>query len=148
MSYHISEQCNGCGACLRLCPAGAIAGEKKNRHEISARLCIECGACGKICPVAAVRDPFGIVCERRKRAAWEKPQFNEKICMSCGICIEACPAACLDWPAPAPSASSHLFPCLRERKACLGCGFCAGECPVGAVAMIVPAETDQRSPDE
>ncbi len=148
MSYRISESCNGCGACVRLCPVGAIAGEKKNRHEVNSQLCIECGACGKICPVEAVRDSFGIICERRKRSTWEKPHFNEKLCMSCGICIEACPADCLAWSVPAPGGSPHSLPRLEERKGCLGCGFCVRECPVGAVVMIVPAETNKGIADE
>ena len=91
------ERCNGCGACARICPTGAIAGEKKSLHVIDPRRCLECGACGKICPVAAVRDAFGIVCHRVKRSAWEKPRLDEKLCMSCGICVEVCPFEAIFW---------------------------------------------------
>ncbi len=59
MSYTITEKCNGCGACARICPAVAISGEKKKPHTIDANLCIECGACGRICPQSAVLDAEG-----------------------------------------------------------------------------------------
>ena len=148
MSYHILANCSGCGACARICPTEAIAGEKKSLHVIDPRRCLECGACGKICPVAAVRDAFGIVCRRVKRSAWEKPRLDEKLCMSCGICIDACPANCLDWSEPVMKKETHAYPLLREEKLCIGCGFCARECPVGAIAMTAPTTVSERGVDD
>jgi Na+-translocating ferredoxin:NAD+ oxidoreductase subunit B len=139
MSYKISAACNGCGACVKLCPVRAITGEKKNPHYIDSLLCIECGACGRICPVRAVRDPFGIVCERSKRSVWEKPQINLKACMPCGICIETCPVDCLAPAVPAARREPHAYPFLKEDKKCIGCGFCASECPVRAIRMSPPS---------
>jgi NAD-dependent dihydropyrimidine dehydrogenase PreA subunit len=92
--------------------------------------------------VGAVRDAFGIVCVRSKRAAWEKPRCEEKLCMSCGICLDACPAHCLDWSAPVLRGEYHAYPFLKEEKRCLGCGFCAEECPVGAMVMTAPAAAE------
>jgi len=134
MSYHIGESCDGCGACVRLCPADAIAGEKKARHIIDAGPCIECGTCGRICPRRAVTDAFGIPCEMLKRSAWEKPRFDAGLCMSCGICIDACPAHCLGLSEDRQK-GRHALPFLAEEKRCLGCGFCARECPVTAISM-------------
>jgi formate hydrogenlyase subunit 6/NADH:ubiquinone oxidoreductase subunit I len=139
MSYRISEACNGCGACVKLCPVGAVTGEKKNLHLINSLLCIECGACGRICPVIAVRDPFGIVCERIKRSAWKKPQIDLKTCMPCGICIDACPVNCLAHGEPVLKKELHSYPFLKEDKWCIGCGFCSLECPVHAIKMIPPS---------
>jgi NADH:ubiquinone oxidoreductase subunit F (NADH-binding)/(2Fe-2S) ferredoxin/NAD-dependent dihydropyrimidine dehydrogenase PreA subunit len=53
--YSISpESCTGCGACQKICPAGAIKGKKKNPHHIEAELCSKCGSCKDVCPTQAV----------------------------------------------------------------------------------------------
>ncbi|MBI4686005.1 MAG: NADH-quinone oxidoreductase subunit NuoF [Nitrospirae bacterium] len=56
LTYYILEEfCNGCGACLRACPAKAITGEKKKLHKIDPALCIKCGACFDVCKFKAVK---------------------------------------------------------------------------------------------
>jgi len=50
----LEEFCNGCGACMRVCPANAITGEKKKPHKINQELCIKCGACFEVCKFSAV----------------------------------------------------------------------------------------------
>jgi NADH-quinone oxidoreductase subunit F len=49
-----ANECNGCGACLRACPAGAISGEKKKPHTIDASKCDRCGVCGSECKSDAI----------------------------------------------------------------------------------------------
>ena len=57
LTYTITEACNGCMACGRVCPSGAITGEKKQRHEIDHSKCIQCDECFKTCKFhAIVRD--------------------------------------------------------------------------------------------
>jgi len=48
------ETCTGCGACLKVCPAGAIEGEKKKPHRARVEKCQTCGACLGACRFMAV----------------------------------------------------------------------------------------------
>ncbi|MBI5479294.1 MAG: NADH-quinone oxidoreductase subunit NuoF [Deltaproteobacteria bacterium] len=48
------ERCNDCGACLKLCPTGAIVGYDKRPHYFHADKCIKCGACLELCKPGAI----------------------------------------------------------------------------------------------
>lgn len=49
------EQCLSCGACISMCPVGAIT-FKDGKAEINKKKCIKCGTCKDICPVGAITD--------------------------------------------------------------------------------------------
>ena len=51
ISYYIlPDKCEGCGICLRDCPAEAISGGKRMIHIIDQGKCIKCGTCLDVCP--------------------------------------------------------------------------------------------------
>jgi NADH-quinone oxidoreductase subunit F len=55
LDYVVLEQfCKGCGACKRVCPSGAISGERKEVHSIDSELCVKCGACFEACKFKAI----------------------------------------------------------------------------------------------
>jgi len=135
MAHAITDICNGCGACLKMCPTGAIRGEKKALHVIDPPLCIDCGTCGRICPVEAVRDASGAVCAKKKYAEWLQPSFDLRICTPCRICVDTCPVNCLDLGEPAGGPEPRVWPFLKEPKRCIGCSLCATDCPVNAITM-------------
>jgi len=50
----IAEKCKACGKCKKVCPVGAIFGERKVPHTIDAAICAKCGECIQHCPFEAI----------------------------------------------------------------------------------------------
>jgi len=50
----VPELCDGCHACVKVCPADAITGEKDQIHIINGDVCIKCGSCLDVCAKDAV----------------------------------------------------------------------------------------------
>jgi NADH:ubiquinone oxidoreductase subunit F (NADH-binding)/ferredoxin len=48
--YILPDKCEGCGICLRNCPAQAISGGKRMVHVIDQSKCTRCGTCLDLCP--------------------------------------------------------------------------------------------------
>jgi NADH:ubiquinone oxidoreductase subunit F (NADH-binding)/(2Fe-2S) ferredoxin/NAD-dependent dihydropyrimidine dehydrogenase PreA subunit len=54
ITYEITDACNGCTLCGRVCPSNAITGERKQKHTIDPKACIRCGACYDSCNYNAI----------------------------------------------------------------------------------------------
>jgi len=135
MSHQIIDLCNGCTACVRICPVSAISGEKKTVHKINESACIDCGACGRVCPQGSVLNQAGGKCVRIKISMWPKPAFDKNLCSSCRICSEGCPVHCISMRVI--DNDRHERPFISDPKSCVSCGFCADDCPIGAVKLNV-----------
>lgn len=47
-----SEKCNGCGACVAICPVEALT--LYGKAKVDATRCIGCRMCLTVCPVKAI----------------------------------------------------------------------------------------------
>lgn len=55
------RRCDGCGTCVRACPAKAIAMDDKRMPQVDVRKCIRCYCCQELCPktdVEVKRNPI------------------------------------------------------------------------------------------
>jgi heterodisulfide reductase subunit A len=52
-AYVITDLCNGCNACVPICPTNAIS-MQENKAKIDPFLCTGCGACIPVCPREAI----------------------------------------------------------------------------------------------
>ncbi len=50
------DSCIGCGACVGVCPVGALSLDNDGKSECDADKCISCLACTGTCPVSAIKE--------------------------------------------------------------------------------------------
>lgn len=135
MAYSITESCNGCSACARQCPVGAIYGKVKERFYIDADSCIECGVCGMACPSASVIDPLGVVCNKVSIKDRPKPVVQIERCSGCEACVAICPFDCLEIQTIEPfnvfGSSAHL----TKPTKCVSCRQCEKICAKEAITL-------------
>lgn len=65
MFYVDSNKCNGCEACVDVCPQRAIS-VQNGMAVIDQRLCRQCGNCAEICPADAIRTTVPVYAQSMK----------------------------------------------------------------------------------
>lgn len=79
-------RCTGCGACVSICPKGAIRLAYNRKQElvtiVDKEKCVNCGLCKKVCQVNNDFKNNGIIC---CYAAWIDNQKERERCASGGI---------------------------------------------------------------
>ncbi len=48
------DSCIGCGACVGVCPVGALSLDADGKAECDESICIDCLACIGVCPTEAI----------------------------------------------------------------------------------------------
>lgn len=71
--YKYSDKCNGCGACVEMCPTGSIT-FGNNERPVWKRGCEHCMRCVNLCPQAAIE--IGILTKGKRRYKYWQGKVN------------------------------------------------------------------------
>ena len=126
---------------MKVCPTGAIHGQKRELHIIDEELCIDCGACGWVCPASAVRDDRNRLVEKKKKSEWLKPVIHEDKCSACENCVAACPVDALSMKDEKLPLTGNLA-VLSSPDICISCAWCLDNCQFDAITMEVLHENN------
>ncbi|BAD86267.1 4Fe-4S cluster-binding protein [Thermococcus kodakarensis KOD1] len=83
------ELCIGCGACVNVCPAGALQAiddymEGIRKISLNIGKCTPCTRCEEVCPTGAIKIATFEVISLRKRAYVEVVELRLHLCPGCG----------------------------------------------------------------
>ena len=140
------KDCISCGLCMRSCPSGAIAVDRKAGTWIIDRFdCVQCGSCVSACPkkclfmekgytepdILKKSETFTKPKEEKKEAAAAaggKPVMDAEKCVYCTLCAKKCPQEAIH-----VERKEKVWK-LDEEK-CVECGICAEACPKKAIEL-------------
>ncbi len=122
-----SEGCIGCGACVTVCPHGAIE-LVDGVARVDRSKCTGCGLCGMACPQRVIAFVPGyqnilVRCNNTDKGAIAR-KICDTSCIGCGMCAKKCPAGAIR----IEDNCAHI-----DGTDCLSCGMCAVVCPHGAI---------------
>ncbi len=144
MAHFITDKCTGCTMCTRVCPTGAITGDKKDIHLIEPTLCIDCSTCGIYCPYDAIEDGLGTIVPKIKPKDIPKAFVIEESCSGCVFCVEACPFDCITMVTN--SAGGDFFQVAQvDQDKCVSCKLCAQVCIKDAIVVDRPIPYQHES---
>lgn len=145
---HLLARCTGCGACLAVCPTGALTPQLSFARPDAAFVpqfvprqgpCQpECTACGAACSTGALAR---LTADEKATVHIGLAEIDRSRCLPwargerCTICVDACPAA-YDALALRSTEAGAFRPVVDESR-CTGCGFCEHRCPLAAAAIRV-----------
>lgn len=81
--FQVNDQCNGCLACVRNCPANALRAEDGDASRVLSHnmaCCARCGNCWRICPQEAIEFQFLL------ENGWDEVKTLDLVyCRVCGV---------------------------------------------------------------
>jgi len=146
MAHFITTKCTGCTMCIRVCPTGAITGDKRETHLIAPELCIDCSTCGIYCPYDAIEDGMGVIVPKIKPKDIPKAYVVDELCSGCVFCVDACPFDCITMvDKKIPGEAGNFQIAWVDQKKCVSCKLCAQVCIKDAIRVERPTVFQNES---
>ena len=125
--YGCNYGCLGFGACVKVCPFGAIS-VKNNVAVVDRAKCKACGKCVAVCPKKLIelvpeKVVYAVRCSNREKGPIVKQSCTAG-CIGCGICAKQCENE-------AVRVEGNISRIDYEK--CVSCGKCAAKCPVKVI---------------
>lgn len=119
------EMCNGCNACVEVCPTQVIALRAAKAYlDLDLNHCSLCGQCADVCETHALSTTQRRNIDARPTIS---PTCNNYLSSPCRACSTSCPEDAI-------TIMKNEMP-LVDSQRCTGCGLCRGACYIGVITM-------------